>query len=107
MTFVAGGWGGGTTGLSNIGALDASQNETSIERSYENGRWYRFKLAVSNEQIVVSLDERPIIRIDISKRIVGMRHGEIDHCQPLGLMTWRTKAAIRNIKLNRRPVSGR
>ena len=42
-TLVLGGWGGSVCGLSNIGYYDASENETTTFRSFENGRWYHVR----------------------------------------------------------------
>jgi len=52
-TFVNGGWGGGVTGLSSINGYDASENETTKYYEFETGKWYQFRVRVTDEQITV------------------------------------------------------
>jgi hypothetical protein len=46
-SWICGGWDGSTVGLSNLDGYDASENETSLARDFQQGRWYTFQLAVT------------------------------------------------------------
>ena len=103
MTFVFGGWGGGVIGLSSIGGLDASENETGQYRRLEQNRWYSVRLSVTPEHIRVYLDGDRIINFDLRDREVGLRSGSIQLCVPLGIASYTTEGQVRNVRL-RQPV---
>src|SRR5260221_10657938 len=50
-SFVAGGWGGGVTGLSSVDHMNASENETATDQAYAKNKWYTFRLRVTPEKI--------------------------------------------------------
>ena len=100
-TLILGGWGGGMTGLSSLDYQDASSNETSTFRKYEQNRWYAIRLRVTPERIAAWLDGQPIVNVKTEGRRVGMRLGEIELCAPLGLATWETTGELRNIRLRK------
>ena len=52
-TFVNGGWGGGVVGLSSVNGYDASENETTRYYEFKTGKWYQFRVRVTDEQIAV------------------------------------------------------
>ena len=101
-SLVLGGWGGTLCGLSNIDYYDAANNETTQFISFENGRWYHVRLRVTPGRIQAWLDksEEALVDIEISGRKIDTRI-EMDLCQPMGVATWQTSGAIRNIKLRR------
>ena len=101
LTLVLGGWGGGLVGLSNIDHLDASENATRSEMTFNNDVWYAVRIEVSVDEIFVTIDNKPMVRAVIRGRHLGLRPGDIDHCLPLGFATWRTQGQIRNITLQR------
>ena len=39
-SWIVGGWGGSIVGLSSLDDMDASENDTSISRNFQTGRWY-------------------------------------------------------------------
>src|SRR5690606_38236930 len=43
-TFIVGGWGGGTTGLSNLDGYSAVENETTGYSEFQQGCWYRIRV---------------------------------------------------------------
>jgi hypothetical protein len=102
-TLVLGGWGGATTGLSSIDDLDASENDTTKFLNYKSKQWYRLRLRVTPGKIEAWLDDEKIVDMDIADRKVSMRPGEIEMSAPLGIATYQTSAAVRNIKLRRLP----
>src|SRR5207237_8509807 len=50
-SLVVGGWGGATVGLWSIDVLDASMNETSSNKEFEAGKWYRVRVRVTKDRI--------------------------------------------------------
>lgn len=96
-TFVVGGWGGGLVGISSINGMDASENETSTFGNFEDGKWYAIRLQVRPSRIVCFINDQSVVDVDIQGRRLGMRPGEIELCAPLGLATYDTWAAYRDI----------
>ncbi|MGL6193419.1 MAG: family 16 glycoside hydrolase [Thermoguttaceae bacterium] len=56
-TFVNGGWGGGTIGLSCIDRYDASDNQTSGYYRFDKKSWYEFRVRVTDSKIYVWIKE--------------------------------------------------
>jgi hypothetical protein len=101
-TLVLGGWGGTLCGLSNIGFYDASENETTTFYSFENKTWYHVRLRVEPDRIQAWLDGEPLVDVETTGKRIDIRP-EMDLCQPLGIATWVTTGAVRNIFLTRLP----
>ena len=99
-SLILGGWGGTVVGLSSIDGEDASENDTSQSIAFESGRWYNVRVRVTPAKIEAWLDERQIIDKDIAGRKLHTRI-EVDLSQPLGVASWRTTSALRNIRLRR------
>jgi hypothetical protein len=102
-SLVLGGWGGTLCGLSNIDYYDAANNETTRFVSFENGKWYHVRLHVRPNRIKAWLEEEgeePLVDMDITGRKIDTR-AEMDLCQPLGIATWQTAGAVRNIHLRK------
>ena len=100
-SLILGGWGGGIVGLSSIDGMDASENETSKNRYFDRNRWFHVRLRVTPEKIMAWVDNDNIVDVEITGRKIAVRAGGIDMCTPLGLSTWQTTAAWKNIKLQR------
>lgn len=103
LSLIIGGWGGGVTGLSNLDGMSAVENETTGYTPFENGRWYRIRLAVSPERIQTWLDDESIIDVDIEDRKLSI-WWEQEPLRPLGINTWHSAAEIRRLEL--REVAG-
>jgi len=99
-TLVLGGWGGSLCGLSSIDSFDASENETTKMMSFENGKWYRVRLRVVPDRIQAWLDDEDLVDVDITGKTLSIRL-EVEESQPLGIATWNTAGAVRNIKLKK------
>jgi hypothetical protein len=102
-SLVLGGWGGSLCGLSNIDYYDAANNETTRFVSFENGKWYHVRLRVTPNRIQAWLQEEgeePLVDMDITGRKIDTR-AEMDLCQPMGVATWQTAGAVRNINLRK------
>ena len=81
--------------------MDASENSTTKVKKFEMNRWYRFRVRVTPAKLEAWIDDEQVIDVEITGRKVGMRIGEIESSQPLGIATFRTKAALREIKLRK------
>jgi hypothetical protein len=99
-SLIVGGWGGTVVGLSSINGMDASENETSQSIEFTSGRWYTIRIRVSAEKIEAWLDERQIIDVVRKGKEIDVRI-EMIESQPIGVASWRTKAALRDIRLRR------
>jgi hypothetical protein len=99
-SLILGGWGGTVVGLSNINGMDASENDTSQSIEFQNGRWYSARVRVTPAKIEVWLDEKPIITQDLKGNKIDIRL-EMELSKPLGVATWKTKSALRDIRLRR------
>jgi hypothetical protein len=101
-SLILGGWGGEVCGLSNIDYYDAADNETTQIISFENGRWYSVRLRVTPNKIEAWLDDEELVNIETTGRKIDIRP-EVDLSQPLGIATWCTTGAVRNIRLLKLP----
>ncbi len=104
-TWVTGGWGGDIVGLSSIDGWDASDNETRSYFEFEKGRWYAFRLQVTEGRILAWIDDRPIVDVAIAGRTVSLRFGEIKLSAPLGFAAYTTTGAVRKIEYRLLPAS--
>ena len=98
LTWVVGGWGGGTVGLSSIDDLDAAANETTTHRSFEKERWYSLRLRRVGERIEAWIDGEQVIDLDTTGRKLALRPGPIDICAPFGLATWQSSGEFRALQ---------
>ena len=100
-TLVVGGWGGGLVGISNIDGNDASENETTQIMKFDAGRWYKLRVRVTPERIETWIDDEQMAKVDLKNKKIEMRAGEIELSKPFGIATFRTRGALRDIKLRR------
>jgi hypothetical protein len=99
-SLILGGWGGTVVGLSSLNDMDASENETSQSVDFEPRRWYDIRIRVTPAKIEAWLDGRQIINQDTKGNKIHTRP-EMDLSKPLGVASWRTKAALRDFRLRR------
>ena len=96
-TLILGGWGGSVVGLSNIDGFSAVENNTTQVVEFKQGQWYRVKLSVSDERIVVAIDDKEII----NEATEGHKFSiwwEQEPVTPLGIVTWYTTGAIKDLE---------
>ena len=97
-SFIVGGWAGSVVGLSSINKMDASENETTTLMNFEKGRWYNICLAVHNDTIKASIDDKVVVDFVIGSNELSIRP-EVELSRPFGIASWQTTAAIRNIRV--------
>lgn len=98
-TLVMGGWGGGVVGISSIDNSDASENMTTKFLSFASDRWYHVHVRVTPKKIEAWLDRKPIIDQELDGHKISLRPGDISLQVPLGIATYQTSAAYRNIRM--------
>jgi hypothetical protein len=96
-SLIVGGWGGSVVGLSSLDGLDASENETSTRRTFEQQRWYTIRVRVTARRIQAWIDDAVVVETGIAGRRVHVRNELLDS-RPLGIASWRTKAALSDIR---------
>ena len=99
-SFIVGGWGGGTVGLSSINSEDASQNETTSYMNFVTKKWFHIRVRVEPGKIQAWIDEDRVVNLDTTDKKFTIRM-EVEPSLPLGLSTWNTAAAWKNIQLKK------
>lgn len=97
-TFIIGGWGGGLVGLSSLNGHDASENETTAFDQFDDGRWYKIRLLVSDLEIQGWIDGERYFRVLRDEHDFSIRF-EVNESRPFGLATYHTTARYRNLLL--------
>jgi hypothetical protein len=96
-SLVVGGWAGAVVGLSCIDHADASQNETTRYMKFNKGQWYRIRVEVRRAHIQAWIDDERIVDLATRGRKLATRI-EVRLSEPLGITSWETRAAVRNIQ---------
>lgn len=99
-TLICGGWGGTLVGLSSIDDLDASENQTATIRQFKEKTWYKIRLRVTKTHITAWIDNEQVIEQELEGRKISIRT-EVEPCVPLGISTWYTGSAIRNLRMRK------
>ena len=99
-TLILGGWGGSVVGLSNIDSYSAVENETTTAIEFEQKRWYTVRLQVTEQRIIVWVDDEKTIDLETRGREFSI-YWEQEPVTPLGLVTWNTTGAVRKLQLKR------
>ncbi len=97
-TLVVGGWGGAVVGISSIDGMDASQNETTQYKKFENGRWYKVRVAVTSTHLSAWIDDERVAHVATAGKKIALRPGEIEMSAPLGIATWSTTGELRDLR---------
>jgi hypothetical protein len=97
-SFIVGGWAGVLVGLSSLDGMDASENETSRMMKFERNRWYTIRVRVTGSAIQAWIDEEQVVDVETAGRRIGIRP-EVSASRPLGIASWRTRAALRHIRI--------
>jgi hypothetical protein len=100
-TFIVGGWGGNVVGLSSIDHADASENETTQGMEFDMNRWYRIRVRVTDGKIEAWIDDDKKFEVETKGKLIALRPGDIQKSLPLGVASYMTRAALRDIRLRR------
>lgn len=99
-SLIAGGWGGGLTGISSIDGYDASENDTTGFEDFKNGQWYRFRVRIDSKRLQGWIDDREIVSIERVGHQFSIRI-EVGSSRPLGYCNFQCSAAVRNWEYRR------
>ncbi len=104
-SLVIGGWGGTVVGLSCVDYYDASDNFTTTFHGFKDKQWYKVRIRVTGAKVEAWIDDEQVVNQDRKDHKFGIRD-EVDLCRPLGISTWCTTGAVRNIRVRRlKPVA--
>lgn len=98
VSLIVGGWGGSLVGISSIEGMDASENSTGSQHTFEDQRWYRIRVEVREEHLQAWIDDQQVIDAHTEDQRLSLRPGPIEECAPFGLATWMTKAEVRSVR---------
>ncbi len=99
-SLIVAGWAGATVGLSCVDNLDASSNDTTCFMNFENDRWYKIRLLVTDAKIVCWIDDEEVIFQELEGHTVQVR-GDVVATRPLGLCAFECKVAYKNILMTK------
>jgi hypothetical protein len=100
-SLIVGGWGGALVGISSLDGMDASENETSKYVTFQQGRWYRIRMRVTEGRIEAWIDSEKLVDVVTTDKKISLRPGEIEESKPFGIACWQTTSALRQMKLRR------
>lgn len=100
-SLIVGGWGGALVGISSLDGMDASENETTKYVTFQQARWYRIRLRVTQDRLEGWIDQEKLIDVVTAGKRISLRAGEIEESKPFGLASWQTSAALRNLQMRR------
>jgi hypothetical protein len=97
VTLVLGGWGDTVVGLSNVDGENASNNETTKSRGFDNERWYRVRVRVSDAKIEAWIDHDQVVDLQRLGRRFDV-YPQLEPIRPFGFFAWSTDSRLRNIQ---------
>jgi hypothetical protein len=100
VSFILGGWGGGVVGISSIDGRDASENDTTSFRAFNNEQWYKVRVRVDPCEIRAWVDDKEACSHPRKGHKFDIRY-EMDQCVPLGLAAFQCKSEFRGIRIRK------
>lgn len=97
LTLILGGWGGWVVGLSCIDDRYAINNDSCRKIEFEQDRWYRVLIRVTEPKIQVWVDGDELIDFTTEGHKFTVSE-EMTPCLPVGIATWKTTGALRNLR---------
>jgi hypothetical protein len=95
-SLVLGGWTNSVVGLSNVDGEDASDNHTRQSISFDNERWYAFRIRVTASLIEAWIDDQATIEQQREGHQIDIRD-DIGPTKPLGFASFMSVGEIRNV----------
>ncbi len=99
-SLILGGWGGSLIGISSIDGLDASSNETMLIRQFEQDRWYKVRMEVTQARLRAWLDDEKVVDWERDGRPLDIR-SEMEQTAPVGIAAFQCESEIRNVRIRR------
>jgi len=99
-SLIVGGWGGGLIGVSSLDGNDASDNETGRWHKLETNKWYKIRLRVTHNKLEAWIDKTKAVDVDTTGRKISIRP-DVAPSKPFGIAAFRTRAALRNIRIRK------
>ena len=100
-SLIVGGWGGSVVGISSLDGMDASENQTTKFLNFDQGRWYRIRLRITQDRLEGWIDQDKVVDVVTKDKKISLRPGDIELSKPFGVACYSTTAALREIKLRR------
>ncbi len=104
-SLILGGWGGGVVGLSSIDGEDASSNETTQFKVFDNDTWYKVKVRVTPENVVAYLDDKVWVDQQRGNHHFDIRI-EMDPTLPLGIANFQCQSELRGLQWRQLDADG-
>lgn len=98
LTLIVGGWGGPVVGLSCIDDELAAENQTCSYQEFDNRRWYTIRVCVTGSKVEAWIDREKVVDFATADHKLSIWF-EPETALPLGIATWRTTGAVRNIRV--------
>lgn len=99
-TLIVGGWGGSIVGLSNVDGASAAENSSCTVGEFKNDHWHKILLRVTSAKIEVWIDKEKVIDQPTADHKFTI-WWEQEPMRPLGIATWETGSALRNMRLEK------
>jgi hypothetical protein len=97
-SLIIGGWGGGVVGISSLDGLDAANNETACYESFDQGKWYKIRLRVTELGLMAWIGDKQVVSVATKGKKISIR-GEVDSSRPFGISCYATTAGLKEIKI--------
>jgi len=105
LSLIVGGWGGQVVGLSCIDGEPAAENETCNYKEFNNKQWYKIRVRVTPQKVEAWIDKEKLVDLATKDRKLTIWF-EPESVTPLGIATWRTTGALRNIRVTSLDAKG-
>jgi len=100
LSLIVGGWRGPVVGLSCIDGEPAVENETCVYREFQKKRWYKIRLRVTEAKVEAWIDKEQVVDFTVGDHKLTI-YFEPETMLPLGIATWETTGALRNIRVRK------
>jgi hypothetical protein len=98
VSFVTGGWAGTVVGISCVDWYDASDNITTQFKSFEDDKWYKIRIRVSQPKIECWIDDEKMVDLARKGHKFDVRL-EVDLCKPFGISSYMTEGVVRKLRI--------
>jgi hypothetical protein len=100
LSLVVGGWGGTVVGLSLIDGEPAAENQTCSFHEFRKKQWYNIRVRVTRSKVEAWIGKEKVVDFQTKDHRLSI-YFEPESALPLGIATWRTTGAVRNIRVRR------